>query len=111
VKPEPGSADALAVRAMDRVLTAEREAQERIAACERRCQQEIEQARERRQVLLARVEQRIVALHARAAQALLERSAAVLRRQHEAPPAQAPNPEVFAAALAQLAVQLLSGDP
>jgi len=114
VKPEPvplGPADALAVRAMGRVLAAEREAEAQIAECERRCQEEIEEARAARRALLARAQQRIVALHERAARAAAERSAALLaqsRAQAQGTPA--PPPARMQAALESLVTQLIAGD-
>jgi hypothetical protein len=109
VKPEPSTADALALRAMDRVLAAEREASLRIAACERHCQEQLERARTERHAILERAQQRIVALHARAAKALEERSAVILKTSHPAPAVAAPQHEQVQAALAQLVNGLITG--
>jgi hypothetical protein len=110
---KPGTADALAAAAMERVLDSEQESQRRIADCEQRCQEELEQARAQRRAILERAQARIVALHTRAAGALEQRSAEILARGRQAAQkAAAPPPaQRVEAALTRLVTQLLSATP
>jgi vacuolar-type H+-ATPase subunit H len=100
--------EVLVVRAMDRVLEAERAAQAAIAECERECEEMLEHSRERRRAILERAHARIVALHTRAAKALELRTAEFVaqRGKSAATTAQPADPARFSDSLERLATQL-----
>ena len=97
------------IRAMDRVLQAERDALAAIADCERHSAGELEQARQQRRTILERTQARIVALHTRAVQALERRAAEILEKHLRSATAaveQLADPGRRRAALERLAARL-----
>lgn len=101
--------DGLIVRAMDRVLDAERAAQAALAECERQCDQMLDRSREQRRAILEHAQARIVALHARAAQALELRMAAIIEQHRQsaaATTARLSDPARHSDALQRLATEL-----
>lgn len=97
------------VRAMNRVLECEQEAEAAVAECARQCDQLLERSRARRLAMLERARARMVGLHARAAKAL-ERRMTELTEQHRqatvAGIAQLSDPNARNAALQRLTVRL-----
>ena len=106
---ERRSPDAQVAEAINRVLSAEREAAGAIEAARLEAEQLIEAARAERRRLLERARQRSARIHA-AAQSRLERSLAHLERSAAAPTAGlATLHELAAHAVARLARRLTAG--
>jgi hypothetical protein len=101
--------DALAARAIERVLEAERDAQAALKACEQACAELLESAREHARNISERARARSVALHGRAAKKL-ERCASELMEERMKTAAetvrQLADPDRLSAAIEQLTARL-----
>jgi vacuolar-type H+-ATPase subunit H len=78
---EDAGRDALAARAIDCVLEAERDAQAAVTACERAGSMALEAARQRARGIFERAQARAVALHGRAAKQLDLCAAALMEQR------------------------------